>query len=202
MMGAHATGTTLVEFDDVKVPVENLIGQEGQGLKYCFYNFNHERATIAWICLRDARVCLNDAIKHAQSRIVFKQPLLAQPVVRHKLAHCARQIESLQAWCESMVYESCQLTTEQSNSQSGGRTALLKAHAGLVLENVARECLHILGGLGITKGQGGRGERIERLYREVHMLTIPGGAEAVLLDLGVREEVKIINNKKNAKGRL
>ncbi|CAO1631113.1 unnamed protein product [Sympodiomycopsis kandeliae] len=208
MIGAHASGTTLVEFDDVKVPVENLIGQEGAGLKYCFYNFNHERATIAWICLRQARVCLQDAINHASTRIVFKQPLLSQPVVRHKIAQCARQVESLQTWSESLVYETCKLTTEQSNKQLGGRTALLKAHAGLVFENVARESLHILGGLGITQGAGSRGERIERLYREVQMSTIPGGAEAVLLDLGVREEVKIIDAKKksgapsNAKGRL
>lgn len=167
------------------------------------HSFNHERATIAWTCLRNSRVCLQDAIKHASTRKVFKAPLLNQPVVRYKIAHCARQIESLQTWCESLVYETCNLTQEQSNIQTGGRTALLKAHAGLVVENVARECLHILGGLGITQGHGGRGERIERLYREVQMSTIPGGAEAVLLDLGVRQELKLIEGKKQkANGKL
>lgn len=145
-------------------------------------------------------MCLQDAIAHASTRIVFKQPLLAQPVIRHKIGHCARQIEALQAWCESLVYESSRLSQEENNKQAGGRTALLKAHAGLVFEHVAREAVHILGGIGITQGTGGRGERIERLYREVQMMTIPGGAEAVLLDLGVREQLKITGAKKKQKG--
>lgn len=111
MVGAHATGTTLVEMDEVKVPVENLIGKEGDGLKYCFYNFNHERLTIAFIALRYSRVCLEDAIAHCRRRIVFGKPLLEQPVVRHKFAHCAREVEALQSWCETLTYEQQQLSS-------------------------------------------------------------------------------------------
>lgn len=46
IIGAHASGTTLVEFDDVKVPVENLIGKEGEGLKYCFYKCVYARTDV------------------------------------------------------------------------------------------------------------------------------------------------------------
>lgn len=198
MIGAHASGTTLVEFDEVKVPVENLVGEEGEGLKYCFYNFNHERMTIAFISLRYCRVCLEDAFAHAKRRMVFGKPLIEQPVVQNKLAHCARQVEALQAWCETLTYEQSQLTTEQSNIATGGRTGLIKAQAGIVFERTARECLQTLGGLGLTKG--GTGERIERLYREVQMMTIPGGSEDVLLMLGVKQELKLIEAR--AKGKL
>ncbi|CAO1627632.1 unnamed protein product [Parajaminaea phylloscopi] len=198
MIGAHGSGTTLVEFDEVKVPVENLIGREGEALKYTFYNFNHERMTIAYISLRYSRVCLEDAFAHAKRRIVFGKPLIEQPVVRHKLAQCAREVEALQSWCETLTYEQSQLTTEQSNVATGGRCALLKAHAGIVFEKTARESLQTLGGLGLTKG--GTGERIERLYREVQMMCIPGGSEDVLLDLGVRQELKLIQSR--SKGKL
>lgn len=200
MIGAHATATTLVEFDDVKVPIENLVGQEGNGLRYTFYNFNHERLTIAFCALRYARVCLEDAFAHCRRRIVFGQALIEQPVVRHKFAHAAREVEALQSFCETLVYEQSQLSTEESNRLTGGRTALLKAHSAIVFEKVARECQQQLGGMGITKG--GAGARIERLSREVQMLAIPGGAENVLLDLAVREELKIVNGRQRSQGKL
>lgn len=57
------------------------------------------------------------------------------------------------------------MTIPQSNMLTGGTCALLKAHAGIVLEKVVREAVHLLGGMGLTKG--GTGERIERIWREV-----------------------------------
>ncbi|PWN46579.1 acyl-CoA dehydrogenase NM domain-like protein, partial [Violaceomyces palustris] len=126
MMGSGASGTTLVEFDDAKVPVENLIGVEGEALKYIFYNFNHERLTIAFVGLRLARVCLEDSIGHALRREVFGKKLIEQPVVRHKIGHMAREVEALQAWVESVVYQQLHMTTEESNRLTGGTCALLK----------------------------------------------------------------------------
>ncbi|EPQ31082.1 uncharacterized protein PFL1_01271 [Pseudozyma flocculosa PF-1] len=190
MMGGGGSGTTLVEFDDVKVPVENLIGKEGEGLRLVFYNFNHERMTIAFTALRYARVCLEDSIAHARRREVFGQKLIEQPVVRHKIGHMAREVEALQAWVESVVYSQLHLSTEQSNLLTGGTCGLLKAHAGIVLEHVCRDAVHLLGGMGLTKG--GTGDRIERIWRELKALTVPGGSEDVLLDLGVRQQLKLV----------
>ncbi|KAK0535599.1 hypothetical protein OC834_001464 [Tilletia horrida] len=190
MMGQSPSGTTLVEFDDTKVPVENLIGgKEGLGLKHIFNNFNHERITIVFTALRFARVCIEDAIVHTKRRKAFGKPLIEQPVVRHKLAHMARRVEALQAWTEQVVYQQNNLSTAESNLLTGGTTGALKAHAGIVLEQVCRDASQLLGGMGITKG--GAGERVERIWREVKALQIPGGAEDVLLDLSVRQALKI-----------
>ena len=123
---------------------------------------------------------------------MFGKKLIEQPVVRHKIGHMAREVEALQAWVESVVFSQSKLTTEQSNVLTGGTCALLKAHAGIVLEKVCREAVHILGGMGLTKG--GTGERIERIYRETKALTVPGGSEDVLIDLGVRQQLKLFKS--------
>ncbi|SNX85221.1 related to acyl-CoA dehydrogenase [Melanopsichium pennsylvanicum] len=190
MLPGGASGTTIVEFDDVKVPVENLIGKESEGLKLILTNFNHERMTIAYTALRYSRVCMEDAIAHCRRREVFGQKLIEQPVVRHKIGHMAREIEALQAWTESIVFQQLNLTISESNMLTGGTCALLKAHAGIVLEKVVREAVHLLGGMGLTVS--GTGERIERIWREVKALTVPGGSEDVMIDLGVRQQLKLV----------
>jgi alkylation response protein AidB-like acyl-CoA dehydrogenase len=64
-MGVWASGTTYITFEDVKVPVENLIGKENKGFKYIMYNFNHERMGICIQSTRFARVCYEDSMKYA-----------------------------------------------------------------------------------------------------------------------------------------
>jgi alkylation response protein AidB-like acyl-CoA dehydrogenase len=53
-----------------------------------------------------SRICLEDAVRHTCKRNVYGKPLIEQPVVRYKLSHMARMIESQQAWIESLVYQS------------------------------------------------------------------------------------------------
>lgn len=61
--GSTTAGTAFVDFDDVKVPVEMVIGERGKGFKYVVSNFNHERLFIAMQALRCSRVCLEDSIQ-------------------------------------------------------------------------------------------------------------------------------------------
>lgn len=58
-----------------------------------------------------------------------------------------------------------------------------------MLEHVVREAVQILGGIGLTRG--GRGERVERIWRDVKAITVPGGSEEILLDLATRRALKI-----------
>lgn len=68
-------------------------------------------------------------------------------------------------------------------------TALLKVEAGIVAQYVANECVKIFGGLGLTKT--GQGARVEAFSRAVKGFIVPGGSEDVLIDLGVREALKL-----------
>jgi alkylation response protein AidB-like acyl-CoA dehydrogenase len=76
LQGNWLAGTCYVNFDDVKVPVNNLIGQENQGFKVIMQNFNHERFVIAVQTCRFARICLREAIEYAQARKTFGKRLV------------------------------------------------------------------------------------------------------------------------------
>lgn len=69
--GQVSAGTTFIELDDVKVPVENLIGTEGAGMKYVMQNFNHERLSISIGVNRLARVALSSAFEYCLVCISF-----------------------------------------------------------------------------------------------------------------------------------
>lgn len=103
--GQISAGTTYIELDDVKVPVENLIGREGWGMRYIMTNFNHERLAIAVGATRQARVALSSAFEYVLKREAFGKKLFEQPVVRHRLAKAGALLESQYAWVETFVYQ-------------------------------------------------------------------------------------------------
>ena len=164
--------TAFVSFDDVRVPVSYLVGQEGQGFRYVLDNLNHERLIVAYQALALARICVGQAMAWAKKREAFGKTLIEQPVVRNKFANMGRQIESLQSWTEQIVYEVGQMGHKEGKSELGGTTALLKAQSGMTLKYTADECQKILGGLGMTKT--GPGAEIEAITRRVPILVIPG----------------------------
>ncbi|KAH7133757.1 acyl-CoA dehydrogenase [Dactylonectria macrodidyma] len=202
MSGSTAAGTAFVDFDDVEVPLDMVVGERGSGLKYVMSNFNHERLFLGFQALRCARVCLEDSIKYALSRETFGKKLTEHPVIRFKFANMSRETEALQSWIESLVYQLSQLSPKEGEFLLAGTTAQLKAHAGIVLEHVVREAIQIMGGVGLTRG--GRGERVERIWRDVKALTVPGGSEEILLDLAARRALKISEEMQKiaVKGRL
>ncbi|CAG8529509.1 7793_t:CDS:2, partial [Paraglomus occultum] len=153
------------------------------------HNFNHERMGIAIEANRFARVCYEEAIKYAHKRRTFGKKLIEHPVIRNKLAHMARKIEATHAYIETMIYQAETLKGTEAATRLGGPFALLKAQATQTFEYCAREAAQIFGGLSYTRG--GQGEKVERLYREVRAYAIPGGSEEIMLDLGIRQSVKV-----------
>ena len=158
--GIRTSGTTFIELNDVHVPVENLIGEEGQGMKYIMTNFNHERLTISIGATRQARVALAAAFEYVLRREAFGKTLVEQPVVRHRLAKAGALLESQWAWVESFVYQMTKLPKKEADVELGGLTALAKAQTGIVLDECARCAVLLFGGNGLTTT--GRGELVER----------------------------------------
>ncbi|KAK2595891.1 hypothetical protein N8I77_013680 [Diaporthe amygdali] len=190
MSGSTTAGTAFVEFDDVEVPLDMVVGERGKGFKYIVSNFNHERLFIAMQSVRCARVCLEDSIEYALSRETFGKKLTDHPVIRLKFANMSRETESLQSWLESLIYQLGHLSTAEGEFLLAGTTAQIKAHSGIVLEHVVREAIQIMGGIGLTRGAG-RGERVERIWRDVKAITVPGGSEEVMLDLATRRALSV-----------
>jgi len=186
--GAWPSGTTYVTFEDVKVPVENLIGAENDGFRCIMNNFNHERWGLVVQAARLARVCVEEAMRHALQRSTFGKKLIDHPVIRNKLAHMTRQVEATQNWLENVTFQMSSMSKAEQAKRLAGPIALLKAQSTQTFEFCAREAAQIFGGLSYTRG--GQGEKVERLYREVRSYAIPGGSEEIMLDLGIRQALK------------
>ncbi|KAJ3189678.1 hypothetical protein HK101_008764 [Irineochytrium annulatum] len=174
--GNTGSGTAFLTFENVKVPVGNLIGK-------------HERLGICTSAIRFARVCYEEAMKHANQRRTFGQLLFGHGVIRNKLANMAHRIEAAHAWQEFLIYQLQHANAEEAALKFGGPIALLKAHTTQLVEFCAREASQILGGIAYTRG--GKGGVVERIYREVRGFAIPGGSEEIMLDLGIRQALKV-----------
>lgn len=185
---SHAAGTAYVSFDHVLVPVENLLGEENEGLKVILSNFNHERIVICARIARYSRMIYEESFKWAHLRLAFGKPLIEQPVVRQKFAHMLAKVEAGQSWLESLVYQMCSMTYEEQSQRLAGPIALLKLFLSKSAGEISDDAVQIWGGRGITKG--GMGVYIEQFQRTYKFDSVLGGSEEVLADLGVRQAMK------------
>eukprot|EP00026_Physarum_polycephalum_P005611 Phypoly_transcript_05646.p1 GENE.Phypoly_transcript_05646~~Phypoly_transcript_05646.p1 ORF type:complete len:560 (+),score=69.76 Phypoly_transcript_05646:55-1680(+) len=136
--GMWGSGTAYVTFEDVLVPVENIIGEENQGFMCIVYNFNHERFGLAVQATRFARVCYEEAFRYAMKRKTFGKRLVDHQAIRTKLAHMARQIEATQYNLETIAYQLKMMNHWEALNKLAGPLALLKAQSSQLMEYCAR----------------------------------------------------------------
>lgn len=174
--GWWASDTAALYFDDVRVPVENLIGAENQGFAGIMNNFNSERIGMTAGAVGFSKVCLEDALAWAQERKTFGKRLADHQVIRHKLADMYKRINATQSWLETLAWRVSQ------GEKPIAEIALLKVQATETMEYCAREAMQVMGGNGYM-----RGGRVERIYREVRVYAIGGGSEEIMRDLAARQ---------------
>lgn len=202
--GVGASGSTFITFDDVSVPVENLIHKENRGFEVIMSNFNAERKAIATAAIRLSRVCCEDAWKHACTRETFGLKLIENAIIRAKFVKMGRMIEPAQAFLEQLTWliELSRKNAErkENNVRIGGMTAMLKVVSTRCLEKCLREAQQIMGGLGYAKG--GKGGRIEAISRDVRVMAVGGGSEEIMSELAIREETKDLKKYASASSKL
>ncbi|KZL71680.1 acyl-CoA dehydrogenase [Colletotrichum tofieldiae] len=188
--GVASSGTAALEFLNVEVPVENLVGEENTGFSILMKSFDHHRMWIAGNCIRLARVCLEDAFQHALTRNTFGKPLIDRQAIRLKLANLGAQIMSSYALLESLVavQHRSSIYSPHGHTGMGGLCALVKVSAARAFELAVRESQQIMGALGYTRT--GPGCRVERLSRDMRVLVIGGGSEEILSELSILQERK------------
>ena len=174
--GWWASDTATLYFDNVRVPVDQLIGEENRGFRVIMANFNDERMSMSAAMEALGRVCLEEAVEWAQQRKTFGKRLADHQVIRHKIAQMKQRLNATQAYIR-LCYEAI-----QSNAPNPGDIALLKVQSSETMEYCAREAMQILGGAGYM-----RGGRVERIYREVRVNAIGGGSEEIMRDLASRQ---------------
>jgi alkylation response protein AidB-like acyl-CoA dehydrogenase len=184
-MGVWPSGTTYVEFTDVKVPKANVIGVVGEGFKQTMFNFNHERWLLCAQACKLTQTCVGEAWAFARGRMTFGKRLVEHQVMQHKIAEMMRVSEASMAFLEQVTAMMKSMSREEQNKKLGGHIALLKVHCTKNLEFCAREAVQALGGTGYTRQS--KGEKVERIYREVRAFAIPGGSEEIMLNLAVSQ---------------
>lgn len=174
--GWWCSDTATIYFEDVKVPTDHLLGVENQGFKVIMHNFNSERMAMAAGMEGAARACLVEASNWAAERKTFGKRLADHQVIRHKLAEMQRHLYATQGYLQTV---SRQIALGQEDAAA---IALLKVQCSQTVEFCAREAMQILGGAGYM-----RGNKVERIYREVRVNAIGGGSEEIMRDLAARQ---------------
>ena len=178
-MGWWCSDTAHLRFDAVRVPASHLLGQEGGGFKIVMGNFNGERLAMSAAALGFAQACYDEALDWARQRKTFGSLLTDKQVIRHKLVDMQMRIASTQAWVD--------LLADRADAGDQGadwvaQVCMLKNHATQTMQFCADQAVQILGGMGFM-----RGTKSERIYREVKVMMIGGGAEEIMKDLAARQ---------------
>lgn len=179
-MGWWASDTAHLRFDQVRVPVEHLIGEEHQGFKIFMNNFNSERLGMSAQACSYAQVCFEEALAWARERQTFGQRLSQRQVIRHKLVDMLARIDA----ARSLVYDLAWRLREGSGDPAAlvARIGMAKVLSTQAMQFCADQAVQILGGMGFM-----RGTRSERIYREVKVMMIGGGSEEIMKDLAARQ---------------
>jgi alkylation response protein AidB-like acyl-CoA dehydrogenase len=167
-LGQHSSDTAQIRFESCRVPVENLIGAEGEGYKIALGGLEGGRIGIASQSIGMARSALEVAIQYAKERESFGQPIFNHQAVGFRLAECATKIEAAR-----------QLTWHAAALRDAGRpclkeAAMAKLFASEMAEQVCSTALQTLGGYGYVQDFP-----VERIYRDVRVCQIYEGTSDV-----------------------
>jgi acyl-CoA dehydrogenase len=170
--GWWASDTAELAFDDVRVPEENRIGEEGQGFIALMQNFQQERLGLAFYGHATASIVLEDALAYAKERQAFGRPLVGFQVTRHKLASMATQVAAARAFNYSVALR------VRDGEYLVGEVSMAKNFAAEVAQRVCYEAVQIFGGMGFM-----RETRVERLSRDARLLPIGGGTTEIMNEI-------------------
>ena len=163
-LGIRATSTCSITLNDVRVPVENILGAPCGGFKIAMEQLDLARIGIASQALGIAQAALDTAISYASQRIAFQQSILELSTVQNRLAEMALKIEASRL----LIRQAAAIKDESLKSTKF--TSMAKWHASETATFCAHNCIQILGGMGIVEDLPA-----ERFYRDARITEIYGG---------------------------
>jgi acyl-CoA dehydrogenase len=171
-MGWWASDTAEISFDDCRVPVENLIGDEGGGFGLIMLNFATERLLLASSCVALAELAYRESVAYAKERRAFGKPLTGFQVTRHKLADMATRIAAARALTADVLQRHLRGETVT------GLVAMAKNAATDMCSFVCDQAVQLHGGYGYM-----REYVVERLYRDARVYPIGGGTREIMNEI-------------------
>jgi alkylation response protein AidB-like acyl-CoA dehydrogenase len=171
-MGMHASDTGELSFEDVRVPAENMLGQEGKGFYHISWELQGERLVGAIGCVSGAQRMFEKTLEYAKERQAFGRPIGRFQAIRHKFADMSVKIEA----ARQMVYTTA---WRFANGEYPVREiSQAKLYASRIICEVADECIQIHGGYGYMKEY-----EIERAYRDARLNRIGAGTDEIMLEV-------------------
>lgn len=167
-LGIRSSDTVSLSFQDVKVPVENRISEEGYGFKFAMNILDGGRIGIAAQALGIAQACLDASLKYSKERKAFDKPISELQAIQFKLARMATEIEAARL----LVYQAAQL--KDSGITYTKQAAMAKLFASKVAVNSALEAIQIHGGYGYI-----REYNVERYLRDAKITEIYEGTSEI-----------------------
>jgi len=155
----HAT--TEVFFDDLRVPAENLVGEEGKGFRYILSGMNTERILIASECIGDAKWFIERATAYAKERVLFGRPIGQNQGVQFPIARAYAQMRA----AELMVHEACR--KYEAGEDLGAEANMAKLLAADASWAAADMCVQTHGGFGFAEEYD-----VERKFRETRLYQV------------------------------
>ena len=167
-LGQHASDTAQILFENCRVPAENLLGEEGQGLKIALSGLEGGRIGIGAQAIGMARAAFDAALAYAKDRVAFGKPIFEHQAVQFRLAEMATRIEAAR-----------QLVHHAASLKDAGRPCLKEAAMGKLMasemaERVCSDAIQIFGGYGYVNDFP-----VERIYRDVRVCQIYEGTTDV-----------------------
>jgi alkylation response protein AidB-like acyl-CoA dehydrogenase len=168
-MGLRGSPTHMLTFEQVRVPQENLLGEAGLGLQQTLATLDGGRIGIGAMAVGLAQAALDEALRYAQERHTFGQPLTRHQAIQHMLADMGTEIEAARL----LVYRAAWL--KDQGKAFAKEAAMAKLFASETTERAAYKAIQIHGGYGYSAEFP-----LERIYRDQRLLTIGEGTSEIL----------------------
>ena len=167
-MGLHGSPTHAVTYENVRVPLENLIGEEGKGLQQTLATLDGGRIGIGAISLGLAQAAFEYAVNYARERQAFGKPIAEQEAIQWMLADAATELEI----ARTMLYKTAWL--KEQKRPYNKEAAMAKMFATEMAERVCRNAIQVHGGYGYSSEYP-----VERIYRDARLMTIGEGTSEI-----------------------
>src|SRR5215210_5301107 len=167
-MGLHGSPTHAVTYENVRVPLKNLVGEEGKGLHQTLATLDGGRIGIGAISIGLAQAALEYAVNYARERNAFGKPIADQQAIQWMLADAATEIEI----ARTMLYKTAWL--EEQGRNHNKEAAMAKMFATEMAERVCHNAIQVHGGYGYSSEYP-----VERLYRDARLMTIGEGTSEI-----------------------
>ena len=179
-MGWWCSDTAELAFDEVRVPVRNLVGEEGTGFAQIMQRFESERLNMAVQAVATAERCLRLAREWALDRHTFGAALATRQVIAHKLAEMARQVTVAKTYVRDVI------ARWMAGEDIGAEVAMAKNTAVACCDLVVNEAVQIHGGMGYM-----RESEVERHYRDSRILGIGGGTNEIMNEIIAKQLLRV-----------